>query len=252
MVAGLLWPQFWQRWHLVWLGPLLLAWCTNLTGWWWFLGPHLRHLAHWLAQGALVIALSLIVARLAPSHVIIDVAMSKAPTETSSHFLHSSLNQSASLQQISGTVSRVYHWGHGMGLVLRREHGLFSRLYVTSSQALSLRPGDQVRASGLLRPDPAYGPTARRLDATLVELLATREQGAQAWAWRAVAQLHIPPDIAAALLLGQGRPALAQHQAFRRSGLLHVLAVSGLHVGLVLAGLVGLLRSCAYHGSRHG
>ena len=49
-------------------------------------------------------------------------------------------------------------------------------------------------------------------------------------------------DVTAALLLGQGRPGRMTQQDFRAAGLLHVLAVSGLHVGLVLTGLVAVLR----------
>ena len=72
--------------------------------------------------------------------------------------------------------------------------------------------------------------------ATRMEVLVPRQDGSQAWAWQAMEDLQVAPDVTAALLLGQGRPDQQTREDFRRAGLLHVLAVSGLHVGLVLAG----------------
>jgi competence protein ComEC len=55
----------------------------------------------------------------------------------------------------------------------------------------------------------------------------------------------LPPDvapIARALVLGEEDLAAADDEAFRTSGLTHLLAVSGSHVALVVGGLVALLR----------
>jgi competence protein ComEC len=62
---------------------------------------------------------------------------------------------------------------------------------------------------------------------------------------RAGIERALPPEvspIARALVLGEEDLAAADDEAFRTSGLTHLLAVSGSHVALVVGGLVALLR----------
>jgi len=63
---------------------------------------------------------------------------------------------------------------------------------------------------------------------------------------RARIRATFPPateSMARALVLGEDDLAAGDQRAFRRSGLAHLLAVSGMHLVLVIAGLVALLRA---------
>jgi ComEC/Rec2-related protein len=106
------------------------------------------------------------------------------------------------------------------------------QVFVIAPALPGVRPGDRIAAAGHLEW------TGRRpeLQAVRLELVAAREDGAAGWAWRALRGFHERSALAEALLLGRGDP--PETPAFRASGLLHLLAVSGMH--LVLATVLGL------------
>ncbi len=95
-----------------------------------------------------------------------------------------------------------------------------------------LRPGDRVRVRGLWRVAQSG---SEYVSAAEVALAVPREAGPRGWAWRALAQVDRHRGLAEALILGQGDP--EEKPDFRRSGLLHILAVSGMH--LVIAAAFG-------------
>lgn len=108
-------------------------------------------------------------------------------------------------------------------------------LTIPHNSSAAIRPGDQVRVHGRLVQD-ARG---WRLEAALLE---TRKRGPP-WSWQALRQslrqrwqqqLH-PDDagLAIALLLGErGGVPDWQQEAYRQFGLVHLLAVSGMHLWL--------------------
>ncbi len=143
------------------------------------------------------------------------------------------------------TVIRSYQWAWSQGLLvgeIEARRGLGrrppSRLFVFAPSQPRLRPGDRVALRGL------HEVCAQRqrpqLRAVEMEVLAWREQGSRAWAWRAIDGLRRHQDLASRLLLGVG--SAAEGMVFRDGGLLHLLAVSGLHLGLALALMALLLR----------
>lgn len=83
-------------------------------------------------------------------------------------------------------------------------------------------------------------------------VIASRGRGLTSWIDRARSHLRsrivltFPPStspMARALVLGEDDLATGDQQAFRRSGLAHLLAVSGMHLVLVVASLVAALRA---------
>jgi competence protein ComEC len=94
--------------------------------------------------------------------------------------------------------------------------------------------------------------TAFVWDGTTVERLRGRAGGPRAWLerWRARLAAGIeaavpPPESAVllALVVGEmGGVDAALREAFARAGVIHVLSISGLHVGLVAAGAFGVVR----------
>lgn len=126
-----------------------------------------------------------------------------------------------------------------------------------------LGPGDRVRIVGRWgrpEPKPWRESLARRgvhglFWATEVEVLEEGAPGLLRWASRVRGDLLAPldralpapaGDLLAALLLGaRGRLPDEDEEAFRLAGVAHVLALSGLHVGILAAGgwwFLGLLR----------
>lgn len=109
------------------------------------------------------------------------------------------------------------------------------RLLATIPPLPAVAPGDRIRVRGVLEPDRYRGELRWRLDCVEHVILQPREQGPRSAAWRAIADLPGHRELAAALLLGNGRP--PERDTFREAGLMHLLAVSGMHVGLALAGI---------------
>lgn len=108
------------------------------------------------------------------------------------------------------------------------------RLWVVGPGLPAVESGDSVRVRGTLRRDLR----GDRIDAVDVRVTTPRERGARGWAWRAIDRLGEHSELAGALLLGQGRP--PEKQMFRDAGLLHILAVSGMHF-VIAAALAGWL-----------
>jgi ComEC/Rec2-related protein len=102
------------------------------------------------------------------------------------------------------------------------------RLWVVGPGLPALRSGDVARVRGTLDRDVR----GDRVDAVAIDVVTPRETGTRGWSWRAIDGLGDHKELAGALLLGQGSP--PEKKLFREAGLLHVLAVSGMH--FVIAG----------------
>ncbi|MBS2015344.1 MAG: DNA internalization-related competence protein ComEC/Rec2 [Deltaproteobacteria bacterium] len=138
-------------------------------------------------------------------------------------------------------------------------------LHVPPSIAPSLARGDTIEAIGQLAPlhrfwneelgdpRPLHARRGVHLSGGADDVLVTSEGRALAsWIDRARARARwrieqtFPPStspMARALVLGEDDLTTGDQRAFRRSGLAHLLAVSGMHLVLVVAGLVAALRA---------
>jgi len=161
------------------------------------------------------------------------------------------------------------HGGEGVRLRLRRQDGHDISLVSPFPPADWLQPG--ARLSVVARFEPRQGPlvpggydahradvfaglsaSGRALSAPRLVAAAPRQMGPSAWF--AQARLRIGDwldrtlgapagPIASAFTLGtQGGIPPALRQSFQAAGLVHLLTVSGFHVGLVAAGLYGIAR----------
>lgn len=142
----------------------------------------------------------------------------------------------------TGTVAQVAWQGlHGQGLLLDDVDDGSGyrppRLFVAAPPLPALVPGDRVAVRGAWEAGPR-GPGLRAIE--LVRRQA-REQGPRGWAWSALARLETHRELAEALLLGRGSP--PEKPLFRRSGLLHILAVSGAHLAIAAGLGAWLLRA---------
>lgn len=147
------------------------------------------------------------------------------------------------LVAVRGTVASVKWNGNGQGLLLDVDAVESPagwrpppRLFVRAEGAPWVAPGDQLTVRGLWRR------TSRGddLQATETDLVALREDGPRGWAWRALDRVGPHHVLAQTLLLGRGDA--PEKPAFRASGLLHLLAVSGSHLAIAAALGAWLLR----------
>lgn len=139
-------------------------------------------------------------------------------------------------------VERVLYEGYGIGFLAAPEgRDLPRRLAVHAPPQVSVRTADVVLVRGRLQHAPApWGSMRAEVRAVEIELSQRREDGVRGFAWRAIADLGQHRDLAGALLLGEGRP--RARDAFHQAGLLHFLAVSGLHLGLALVMWAWIMR----------
>ena len=141
------------------------------------------------------------------------------------------------LYEVEGTVTSVVFSAFTQSAVIEPQrsddpdHYLPGHLLVRAPPLPALIAGDRIRARGLWSREPR----GDRLQAVEVERLERREDSARGAAWRALGRFEVHGELAAALLIGQGTP--PEKPLFRRTGLIHVLAVSGMH--LVLAAAMG-------------
>ncbi len=152
------------------------------------------------------------------------------------------------LMELEGTVTTLGRLGYHQWatlspsrMLLPTDAPLPRRLSVDVEDALpGLVVGDLVRVRG----EWQRGSRGESIDAVGVERLVIRENGPRGWAWRALDRVQGHRALAESLLIGQGSP--PELMDFRRSGLMHVLAVSGMHlvIAVMLASwlmrLVGL------------
>jgi ComEC/Rec2-related protein len=110
------------------------------------------------------------------------------------------------------------------------------RLFVRAAGLPAVESGDRVAVRGRWQMD-TRGPVLRAQELERQDL---REDGPRGWAWRALGGLDTRRELAGSLLLGQGTP--PEKDDFRRSGLLHILAVSGTHLAIAAAFGAWLLR----------
>ncbi len=169
-------------------------------------------------------------------------------------------------------ADKVYYLLQAQELVRGAE-----RIPVTGKVRLSVKEsshilayGDLLKVSGLLsRPDPAGNPgafdyrTYLERQGILVQLLARGDSAVQKIGTAGASPLHRTAlktkqklaAVAATSLTGpqaavlngiifgtQGMIDRETRRTFSETGVVHILSVSGLHVGLVLGGLLGLLR----------
>lgn len=141
------------------------------------------------------------------------------------------------LLAVTGIVAAVKWGGFSQGFLLLPDgvedptgYAPPRRVFVRASDAFGLMSGDRVVARGLWQ----RGERGDELKAVEVERLVLREDGPRGWAWTALARLGEHRELGESLILGIGDP--PEKTAFRQSGLLHVLAVSGAHLAIA-AGL---------------
>jgi ComEC/Rec2-related protein len=147
------------------------------------------------------------------------------------------------LMAVRGTVSSVLWQRETQGFLVHVEEVLVpdrlappARLVVRAPPLPAVACGDQVVVRGLWERD-VRGETLR---AVALERQERREEGSRGWAWQALARLGARRELGESLLIGQGSP--PEKDDFRRSGLLHILAVSGSHLAIAAALGVWLLR----------
>ncbi|TVR12739.1 MAG: ComEC/Rec2 family competence protein [Planctomycetota bacterium] len=131
-------------------------------------------------------------------------------------------------------VERVLYEGYGIGFIAAPEgRDLPRRIAVHAPAQVSVRTADVVMVRGRLQHATApWGELRSEVRAVDLHLQQRRETGPRGFAWRAIEGLGQHRDLGGALLLGEGRP--RARDAFHQAGLLHFLAVSGLHLGLAL------------------
>ena len=146
------------------------------------------------------------------------------------------------LLAITGTVTGIPFDGWHQGVTVEVDPPADgrayapTRLFVRAPGTLGLRPGDRLAARGLWQQD-LRGPVLMAVEA---ERLQAREDGPRGRFWSVINRLDRHRELAGALLLGRGDP--PEKAAFRRTGLLHVLAVSGMHLAIAAGLLAWLLR----------
>ncbi len=146
------------------------------------------------------------------------------------------------LYDVTGTVGSSLYLSHHQGFILAPEKTADSsgylprRLFVSAPPMPGMLEGDRVQVRGLWRRDTR----GERLDAVSIERVGLRETGVRGPAWSALDRIEQHRELAGALLLGMGRP--PEQDLFRRTGLVHVLAVSGMHLALAAAMGAWLLR----------
>ncbi|MFW5753056.1 MAG: ComEC/Rec2 family competence protein [Planctomycetota bacterium] len=157
------------------------------------------------------------------------------------------IGEAPRLVALCGRASAVYPWTWSQGVVLAdpavhvgalpRSH---HRLFCLAPVSPPLRAGDRVWVGGTYAIEPWRDGPRHRIRAAALRVRARRERSARGVLWQALDRLHRHRDLAARLLLGCGR--VSDREVFRRGGLMHLLAVSGLHLGLVLALAAAALR----------
>jgi ComEC/Rec2-related protein len=149
----------------------------------------------------------------------------------------------ARLLAVAGTVQSVKWSGTTQGFsltptrVIMPENTVVSRrIFIRADHATGIKPGDDIIVRGLWQREER-GDVIRATD---IEFVAQREHSARGWAWDALSYLPHHRALGEALILGLGDP--PEKDDFRKSGLLHILAVSGAHLAIAAALGAWLLR----------
>ena len=147
------------------------------------------------------------------------------------------------LWQGSGEVLRVYpsRYRQSALLVLDEPIGERGRLFVRLPLLPPIEAGDSISFAGRLQQEDWGRSPVVVGQAVLLQVERWREDGPLGRAWEAVDALGSHRQLAVALLLGRGRP--PEREDFHDAGLLHLLAVSGLHLALTAMALELLLAS---------
>ena len=207
-----------------------LAFATGIAWlpatWWWAIGMPLVMLAVLLARRYPWAGRWLLFAGACLLGGVLTAGWGQRPVQSEERLL-----------ALSGTVSSVKWIGFSQGFQLSPDAALAPthyapprRVFVRAAEAYGLLPGDRVQVRGLWQ----RGERGDELKAVSVEQLSMREDGPRGWAWKALARLGEHRELGEALIIGMGDP--SEKAAFRQSGLLHILAVSGTHLAIA-AGL---------------
>ncbi|MDA3959898.1 MAG: ComEC/Rec2 family competence protein [Planctomycetota bacterium] len=143
------------------------------------------------------------------------------------------------LVAVTGTVHRAWPGRYDQRFVLSQvqvQQGALppapDRVFCRKAPLLpAVLPGDAVQVAGRW----TVGERGPELLVTTLTVRIAREQRAQGRAWRSIDRLGAHRQLAGALILGRGAP--PERDSFHKAGLLHMLAVSGLHLGLALGGI---------------
>jgi hypothetical protein len=128
-----------------------------------------------------------------------------------------------------GTVEATQHGRYGQRFRFERsDAGPSERRLLSCSAPLTpgVRCGDDVMVRGRLE-------QGWRLTAVEIDVITAREHGPLADLWWVIDHSGDHSALAGTVLAGRGYA--PERPWFRRSGLMHLLAVSGLHLGVVLA-----------------
>lgn len=200
--------------------------------WWWLLGLPLTGTAVWLDARMPWAARWMLFAAAALLGGAVAIGTGRAAASDVHRLL-----------AVEGVVDSIKWTGPRQGLVLLPTRPVMPadsqpprRLFVRTTQANGVAPGDVVVVKGLWSRDGR----GDSLDAEVLERVCQRENGPRGWAWRALDHVGPHRELAGALLLGVGDA--PEKDVFRKSGLLHLLAVSGAHLAIAAALGAWLLR----------
>lgn len=142
------------------------------------------------------------------------------------------------LAEATGRVVAVHRSGHTQRVRLRDVTGVgvAAALNATLPPVPGVLPGDVILLRGRWERDER----GEQLRAVQMQHVLTRESDLRGGAWAAIERLGPQRELAATLLLGAGSP--RERRDFRHAGLAHLLAVSGLHLGIAAALAWWLLR----------
>ncbi|MEK7413108.1 MAG: ComEC/Rec2 family competence protein [Planctomycetota bacterium] len=162
------------------------------------------------------------------------------------------------LLSVRGEVVSVKWQGYEQAFSLQRITAIepaswipAKRMFVRAPATPGVRPGDVVTVGGVwsyARSTTASG--AWRVSEPDEQIRASelsvepREHGPRGFAWQAIDRLGEHRELGAALLLGRGDP--PERGDFRRSGLAHVLAVSGVHLVIAAGVMAWLMRAFGF------
>ncbi len=186
----------------------------------------------WIAIPALLLAWA--VAQRFPAACRAAVALAALGVGGLMHPEPPTLVPEGRLLETRGTVNTVLWGGQRQAFILH--DGDQRRLFVRAPSAPTVKAGDELVVRGVWTRDER----GEALNAVSFDLTAPREAGARGWAWRVIDRLADHQELAGSLLLGRGSP--PEKPLFKATGLIHILAVSGVHLAIAAGMTIWLLR----------
>ncbi|NRA38251.1 MAG: ComEC/Rec2 family competence protein [Planctomycetes bacterium] len=150
--------------------------------------------------------------------------------------------------ECAGYVERIYANDYNQRIRLRIDAIKLPHIQPQRFEKIScqlplspvLRIGDYIQLRGICYGEQREFYYRWLLRAQNAEIIHYREQGSRAAVWKSIDSLDRYQSVATALVLGI--PSYQDQQQFRQAGIAHMLAVSGLHVGIVFLLCAVLLR----------